>query len=108
MNTKPLLVEGARQIGKTTIIKKFIKTEFDNYIFVDLENDLYLTKLLNSKRLNAKEMLATLELYFSKKINKETILFLDEIQNVPYCITLLKYFNEEITNLKIIASGQFN
>ncbi len=102
---KPLLLEGARQIGKTTIIKKFIKNEFDNFIFIDLENDLELTKLLNSRRLNAKELLATFELHFNKIINKDTILFLDEVQNVPYCITLLKYLNEEIDSLKIIASG---
>ncbi len=104
-DAKPLLVEGARQVGKTTIIKKFIENEFVDSLIVDLENDFELTSILNSKRINASKFISTLEIYFSKSINKNVIIFIDEIQNVPYCITLLKYLHEEFKDLRIIASG---
>ncbi|MEA3495160.1 MAG: AAA family ATPase [Bacteroidota bacterium] len=99
---KPLLLRGARQVGKTTLIREFSK-EFDNYIELNLEKeadcDLFETDDIN-KILNAAYLLKNLE-----PTKKNTLLFLDEIQESPKAIKQLRYFYEEKPELYVIAAG---
>jgi len=100
---KPLILRGARQVGKTTLINQFSK-EFKQYIHLNLERekDIHFFKEYNSPL----EIFDALIL--SKKLKKdqnETLLFIDEIQESPKAIKLLRYFYEDMPQLKVIAAG---
>ena len=101
-NRKPLLLRGARQVGKTTLVREFSK-EFDNYIELNLERDadrnLFQVDDIN-KILNGAYILRDVT-----PTNKPTLLFLDEIQESPKAIQLLRYFYEEKPELYVIAAG---
>ncbi len=101
-NRKPLLVRGARQVGKTTLIREFAK-EFDNYIELNLEKEadrnIFKTDDIN-KILNASYLLKGIT-----PNKKPTLLFLDEIQESPNAIQQLRYFYEEKPELYVIAAG---
>lgn len=101
-NRKPLILRGARQVGKTTLIREFAK-EFGNYIELNLERkadrDLFKTDDIN-KILNAAYLLKNVS-----PSDKPTLLFLDEIQESPKAIQLLRYFYEEKPELYVVAAG---
>ena len=102
---KPLLVQGARQVGKTYIISEFSKNEYSNFIYLNFEQDPELIKLFDNN-LSPKNIIRNLNLYLDKNISSEnTILFFDEIQLAPRAITSLKYFYEESPSFHIIAAG---
>lgn len=100
---KPLIIRGARQVGKTTIVHEFGKT-YPNYLYYNLERREN-TQLFESE-IPLADLLVTL---FSQsgKVRKEgdTLLFIDEIQNSPKTIALLRYFYEEMPWLHVIAAG---
>ena len=101
-NRKPLLLRGARQVGKTTLIREFSQ-EFGNYIELNLEKEvdrnLFRTDDIN-KILNAAYLLKNIALS-----DKPTLLFIDEIQESPKAIQLLRYFYEEKPELYVVAAG---
>ena len=102
---KPLLLQGARQVGKTYLINKFGKKEYKKYIYLNFEQDETLASLF-LKNLNPSQILSDLSLYLGFKIEIEnTLLFFDEIQVVPKAITSLKYFYEQMPDLHLIAAG---
>jgi predicted AAA+ superfamily ATPase len=102
---KPLLLQGARQVGKTWLISEFGKHEFKNYIRINFERDSAL-ELIFAGSLDPQKIITDLSLYVGKKIEPEsTLLFFDEIQAVPRAITSLKYFNEEAPEFFVIAAG---
>ncbi len=104
-NRKPLLIQGARQVGKTYLINRFGKNEYTNFVYLNFEQDEILGSLF-SKNLDSIQILDDLGLYLGYKINIEnTLIFFDEIQAVPRAITSLKYFYEQIPDLHIIAAG---
>ena len=100
---KPLILRGARQVGKTTVVNAF-GTQFDNYLYFNLER---------SESIKLFEMEMPLDdlvrmLFASQgKPQKEgsTLIFIDEIQNSPKTIALLRYFYEQSPDLYIIAAG---
>ena len=100
---KPLILRGARQVGKTTVVNVF-GTQFDNYLYFNLER---------SESIKLFEMEIPLDdlvrmLFASQgKLQKEgcTLIFIDEIQNSPKTIALLRYFYEQRPDLYIIAAG---
>lgn len=102
LNHKPMLVRGARQVGKTTLVRDFSR-EFDNYIELNLERklDSDLFKIDNTEKLlNA--------IFFEKGVspnNGTVLLFIDEIQENPKAIQQLRYFYEDKPELFIIAAG---
>ena len=103
--SKPLLLQGARQVGKTYLITQFGKNEFENLIYLNFEQDPNL-KLIFEGTLEAKVVLENISLYLGQKINPDnTLLFFDEIQILPRALTSLKYFQEELPEYKIIAAG---
>ena len=101
-NRKPLIIRGARQVGKTTLIRQFAK-EFGNYVELNLERaddrDLFKTDDIN-KILNAAYLLKNIS-----PSDKPTLLFLDEIQESTKAIQLLRYFYEEKPELYVVAAG---
>ena len=102
---KPLVIQGARQVGKTHTIKHFGKEEYEQCIYLNFEEDPELEKLFNGN-LSPKNILKNISLYFGKNIKpKTTLLFFDEIQIVPKALTSLKYFHEQAPEYHIISAG---
>ncbi|MBE9509823.1 MAG: AAA family ATPase [Bacteroidetes bacterium] len=100
---KPLLLRGARQVGKTTLVRQFAK-EFVNYIELTLEKEA--DRQLFEKTDEIRELLSSI--YLLKQVlpgNSPTLLFIDEIQESPKAIQLLRYFYEEKPDLFVIAAG---
>lgn len=104
-NRKPLIVHGARQVGKTYIIKKFGKQNYDNLIYVNFETNQELS-LQIAESIDAKYVINKLELFFGEKILPEkTLIFFDEIQANERALTSLKYFYEDAPEYHVIAAG---
>ncbi|MCA1760512.1 MAG: AAA family ATPase, partial [Bacteroidales bacterium] len=104
-NRKPLIVQGARQVGKTYLIKAFGKKEYSNFISLNFEQDKKLHSLFE-KSLSPESIIENISLYLGKQIiPKDTLLFFDEIQAVPAALTSLKYFCEQAPEFHIVAAG---
>lgn len=102
---KPLMVIGVRQIGKTYTIQKFIKENFEEYIYFNLEKEKYLREIFE-KTIDSEKIMGEIELYIGKKIDiSKTILFFDEVQVSEKFIVSLKYFCESKRPYKIICAG---
>jgi len=102
-NRKPLILRGARQVGKTTAIHQFAKN-FNHYIYLNLEIEEEADFFENKK--NIHEIIKTL--FFVKNIpetNGRVLIFIDEIQNSPRAVTMLRYFYEKYPELYVIAAG---
>ena len=103
-NRKPLILRGARQVGKTFTIKKFGKEKFENFLYINLEREEENKFIFNDKNLD--KIINELSiLYNTPIISGKTLIFIDEIQVSPNAIALLRYFYEEKPNLHIIAAG---
>ena len=104
-NKKPLLLQGARQVGKTYLVSEFGKNEYKNYVYLNFEQNPE-TKHFFNKNLKPETIIQNIELYFGKKIkSNDTLIFFDEIQIEPKAITSLKYFQEQAPEYHIIAAG---
>ncbi len=102
---KPLMVVGARQIGKTYVIEKFAKENFDDYLYFNLEKNNEIRNIFENS-VDDEKIINNIELYLGKKIDIEkTIFFFDEVQVSEEFIVSLKYFNEASKNYKIICAG---
>jgi len=102
---KPLILRGARQVGKTYSIQQFGEKYFDNVALVDLERNADWRRIFEGD-FNAKRICADLEILLKQKILPgKTLLFIDEIQVCPKAITALRYFYEELPELHVIAAG---
>jgi uncharacterized protein len=102
---KPLILRGARQVGKTWSLKEFGKNRFESLALVDLERNLPLRKLFDGD-LKVLRICSDLEVILQQKITPgKTLLFFDEIQACPRAITALRYFYEEMPELHIAAAG---
>ncbi|MCF6361171.1 MAG: AAA family ATPase [Cyclobacteriaceae bacterium] len=103
-NRKPLLLRGARQIGKTYIVDKLGKNEFRTSITLNFERNPEYKAIFSSY--NPTEIIEKIILYTGKQILKgKTLLFLDEIQECPKAIMSLRYFYEEMPEMHIIGAG---
>ena len=104
-NRKPLIIHGARQVGKTYIIKKFGKKYYDNLIYVNFETNQEISSQI-SEDINAKYIINKLELFYGEKILPgKTLIFFDEIQSNERALTALKYFYEDAKEYHVIAAG---
>lgn len=102
---KPLMIIGARQIGKTYIINKFCENEFEKYIYINLLENLEIIKIFKEE-INPAEKFKRMKIYLDTDIDIEkTIIFFDEIQESEELISSLKYFNESKEPFKIICAG---
>lgn len=101
---KPLIIRGARQVGKTWLVNEFGK-QFNNFIKVDFEQTLEISAVFE-QNLDINRICNELELLLNCQINDDnTLLFFDEIQESPRAIMALRYFYEQRPNLHIIAAG---
>lgn len=102
---KPLILQGARQVGKTYIVKAFAKAEFTSCTYVNFEQDKRAREIFNQD-LHPDRIIKALELHLNMQINADdTLIFFDEIQECPNALNSLKYFYEQAANYFIIAAG---
>jgi len=102
---KPLIIRGARQVGKTWIMKEFGRLCYKNTAYIWFEKNPRM-KALFAGDMDVRRILAGLELEAGCKINpKNTLIIFDEIQDCPDALTSLKYFNENAPEYDIVAAG---
>ncbi len=101
---KPLVLRGARQVGKTWLVEQVLAPHFETYVKIDLEKRRDLHAVF-SEGLDPRRLISLLELASSTIVPGKTLLFLDEIQACPRAIMALRYFFEEMPELHIVAAG---
>ena len=101
---KPLIIRGARQVGKTTVVNEFGK-QFKQYIYLNLERkqDLELFDTSNDVHQITERIFIEKGKQFSRI--EDTLLFIDELQEAPHVVNLLRYYKEEMPQLAVIAAG---
>ncbi len=101
---KPLLLRGARQVGKTHLVRQFAAGNFEDLIELNFEKDPSLVELFAD--LSPKQITSLLEMRFAKEIRPgKSLLFFDEIQAAPRAIQALRYFKEEAPSQHVVAAG---
>lgn len=104
-NRKPLIIRGARQVGKTWLMKEFAEKAYKSYVYINFDNNNQMKELF-AQNLNVDRLIMGLELYTGQKIvSSETLLIFDEVQEVPKALTSLKYFNENAPSYHIVCAG---
>ena len=103
---KPLIVWGARQVGKTYLVKDiFAETYYkDNYIYIDFKKEDDVREFCE-KTANAEKIIEYLSLFKAKQITENTLLIFDEVQECPNIISSLKYFCQDFREIPVIATG---
>ena len=103
LGRKPLILRGARQVGKTTAVD-LLSNDFDQYISLNLDKEEQ--REIFERKYPFNDLLTTLFIFARKKRNgAKTLIFIDEIQNSPKAIALLRYFYEEAKDIYVIAAG---
>lgn len=101
---KPLIIEGARQVGKTYIVEEFGKNEFEKYAYFNFDSNEPLIRIFDED-LNVDRILTALSAMIGFKIDEKTLIFFDEIQECGKAVTALKYFCESKRKFYVIAAG---
>lgn len=103
---KPLIVWGARQVGKTYLVKDiFAETYYkDSYIYVDCKKEDEIREFCSATA-NAEKIIEYISLRKGKPINEKTLLIFDEVQECPNIISSLKYFCQDFRDIPVIATG---
>jgi len=102
-NHKPLILRGARQVGKTTLVKQFAKN-FNQFIYLNLDMEEE-KKIFENARSFDELMQAIFFIKDASVSEKNTLIFIDEIQNSPAAVKYLRYFYENKSELHVIAAG---
>lgn len=102
---KPLIIEGARQVGKTWLMKEFGKQAYVDTVYINFDSNSRMAELFASD-LDTDRLIMGLELYVGRKINpNDTLLIFDEVQEVPRALSSLKYFYENAPQYHIVCAG---
>lgn len=102
---KPLIIRGARQVGKTWLMKEFGQSQYEHTIYVNFDNNERMKALFEGS-LEVERLITGLELYAGYKIDpNNTLLIFDEVQEVPKALSSLKYFNEDAPQYQIVCAG---
>lgn len=102
---KPLILSGARQVGKTWLMKEFGRTEYTNTVYVNFDQDINAAGLFEGS-INPDRIILGLRALSSMEIDPDnTLIIFDEVQEAPRALTSLKYFCEEAPQYSIIAAG---
>ncbi len=103
---KPLIVWGARQVGKTYLVKNiFAETYYkNNYIYIDCKIEDEINEFC-SKTANAEKIIEYISLRKGRKIDENTLLIFDEVQECPNIVSSLKYFCQDYRQIPVIATG---
>ena len=105
-NREPLVIWGARQVGKTYLVKELFAEECykGNYIYIDLKRDADIAKQLNLN-CDPKKYISYLEIVFNRTIDNNTLLIFDEVQECPNVFSSLKYFKQDYRQIPVIMTG---
>ena len=104
-NRKPLIINGARQVGKTWLMKEFGRLEYENTVYINMDRNPIAAKIFEGNY-DIKRIIRELEIYSDKKIDSSnTLIILDEIQEVPTALSSLKYFYENAPEYNIVCAG---
>ena len=104
-NKKPLIIRGARQVGKTWLMKEFGKLYFKNIAYINFDNNERM-KILFEGDYNISRIVDGLQVEAGTRIDSEaTLIFFDEVQEVPKALSSLKYFHEDAPEYSIVAAG---
>ena len=103
-NRKPLVLRGARQVGKSTLVHLFCKEQNLELVEVNLEKNK-LKELDNRENFSIEKAITEIEIVTKKKVNDKSVIFLDEIQAQALAIGSLRYFYEDRPDIKVIAAG---
>ena len=102
---KPLIIEGARQVGKTWLMKEFGKQAYADTVYINFDSNSRMAELFSSD-LDTERLIMGLELYVGRKINPDnSLLIFDEVQEVPRALASLKYFYENAPQYHIVCAG---
>jgi uncharacterized protein len=105
---KPLIIQGARQVGKTWLMREFGRSQYKDAAYIWFENNERMANLFSGD-MDTKRLLLGLEVETRQKIIPgETLIIFDEIQACPAVLTSLKYFNENMPEYDIIAAGSLS
>jgi len=105
VNRKPLILEGARQVGKTWLMKEFGQKYYSSTVYVNFDEDVQVKELF-AGTLTASEIIAGLEIFSNQKIvPADTLIIFDEIQESPRALASLKYFCENAPDYQIVCAG---
>ena len=103
-NRKPLIIRGARQVGKTWLMKEFGRENYDNVAYINFENNERMRSLFEHD-LDVDRLMTGLQIETDLRISADTLIIFDEIQEVPNALTSLKYFHENAPEYHILAAG---
>ncbi len=103
-NRKPLILQGARQVGKTWLMKTFASEAFPKHIYVNFEENVQLRNIFE-KDFDIQRILFDIYVATGIRADEDTLLLFDEIQEAPRGVTALKYFNENLPHQPVIAAG---
>lgn len=102
---KPLIIEGAHQVGKTWLMKEFGRQAYGDTVYINFDSNARMAELFASD-LDTKRLVLGLELYAGRKIDPENaLLIFDEVQEVPRALAALKYFCEDAPQYHIVCAG---
>lgn len=102
---KPLIIEGARQVGKTWLMKEFGEQAYADTVYINFDSNSRMADLFSAD-LDTDRLIMGLELYAGHKINPDnTLLIFDEVQEVPKALASLKYFYENAPQYHIVCAG---
>ena len=103
-NRQPLILQGARQVGKTWLMQEFGRLEFENTLYINFEFNEEARSLFD-KNLDPKRILQDLYTLTGQAITPDTLVIFDEVQNCPRALTSLKYFCENLPQQPVLAAG---
>ena len=102
---KPLIIEGARQVGKTWLMKEFGQTCYANYVYFNFDEEDELKSIFQANK-NPHRIIELLSMISGEKIQPgETLILFDEIQECPEALNTLKYFKEKANEYHVVSAG---
>jgi predicted AAA+ superfamily ATPase len=102
---KPLIIRGARQVGKTWLMKEFGATAYENCVYVSFDNNRHMRELFSAD-FDVSRLVTGIELYAGHRIDPaNTLIIFDEVQEVPKALASLKYFNENAPQFQVLCAG---
>lgn len=100
----PLIIRGARQVGKTWLMQEFGKRFYKKTAYINFDNNKNLCKIFEEDY-NIERIILALQVQSNEKIDRDTLIIFDEIQECPKALTSLKYFSENNIKYNVIAAG---
>lgn len=102
---KPMIIEGARQVGKTWLMKEFGRRAYENTVYINFDSNSRMEELFGTN-LDINRIITGIELYSGTKISPDnTLIIFDEIQEVPRALSSLKYFYEDAPEYHVVCAG---